>query len=161
MKIAEAGGYDFALLRGVIEVNEQQYERVTRKILELPKANSETLQVCILGLTFKAGTDDLRDSPALVIIQKLLDAGACIRAYDPTVRNSSATIAGVEVSDDARSAITGSDVIAVLTEWPEFVDLVPIDLIDLVRAPNVVDARNILNRESWLNAGFAYRAIGR
>ena len=161
VKIAEAGGYDFALLRGVIEVNEQQYERVTRKILELPKANSETLQVCILGLTFKAGTDDLRDSPALVIIQKLLDAGACIRAYDPTVRNSSATIAGVEVSDDARSAITGSDVIAVLTEWPEFVDLVPIDLIDLVRAPNVVDARNILNRESWLNAGFAYRAIGR
>lgn len=161
VKIAEAGGYDFALLRGVIEVNEQQYERITRKILDTPKAHSETLQVCILGLTFKAGTDDLRDSPAVIIIQKLLAAGVFVRAYDPTVCSGNEMIAGLEVSVDTRSAVTGADVIAVLTEWPEFVDLKPVDLMDLVRSPNVVDARNILSRENWLKAGFSYRAVGR
>ena len=161
VKIAEAGGYDFALLRGVIDVNDQQYERVTQKILDSTKTHSGVLCVCVLGLTFKAGTDDLRDSPSLIIIRKLQDSGALIQAYDPTVHSGKQSINGVIVDDNACSAATGADVIAVLTEWPEFADLKPIDFINLVKSPNVVDARNILNRESWLNAGFTYRAVGR
>jgi UDPglucose 6-dehydrogenase len=161
VKIAEAAGYDFALLRGVIDVNEQQYGRITQKILDSPMTHSGDLCVCVLGLTFKAGTDDLRDSPSLIIIRKLQDLGALIQAYDPTVHSEKQPINGVIVSDDAYSAANGADVIAVLTEWPEFVDLKPLDFIDLVKSPNVVDARNILNRESWLNAGFRYRAVGR
>jgi len=161
VKIAEGGGYDFALLRGVIEVNEQQYERITQKILVSQRSHSDAIRVCILGLTFKAGTDDLRDSPAIIIIRKLQDAGALIQAYDPTLRNSKEIIAGIRVSDDACSAATGADVIAVLTEWSEFAELAPVDFTGLVRSPNIVDARNILNRESWLKAGFSYKAVGR
>ena len=161
VKIAEGGGYDFALLRGVIEVNEQQYDRVAQKILNSTRSHSEVLQVCVLGLTFKAGTDDLRDSPSLLVIQKLRNAGAKVRAFDPTVSPTDSNLDGIVLCDSAHSAASGADVIAILTEWPEFMELQPVDFVKICRTPNVVDARNLLNRENWLGAGFSYRAVGR
>lgn len=161
VKIAEGGGYDFALLRGVIEVNEQQYDRVAQKILNSARSHSEVLQVCVLGLTFKAGTDDLRDSPSLLVIQKLRNAGAKIRAFDPTVNLTNSNLDGIVLCNSAQSAASGADVIAILTEWPEFMELQPTDFFKIVRTPNVVDARNLLNRENWVGAGFSYRAVGR
>jgi len=161
VKIAESGGYDFALLRGVIEVNEQQYDRVAHKILNVTRSHSEVLQVCVLGLTFKAGTDDLRDSPSLLVIQKLRNAGAEVRAFDPTVSPPNSNLDGIVLCNSAQSAASGADVIAILTEWPEFMELRPVDFFKIVRTPNVVDARNLLNRENWLGAGFSYRAVGR
>ena len=161
VKIAEGGGYDFALLRGVIEVNEQQHDRVAQKILNSIRSHSEVLQVCVLGLTFKAGTDDLRDSPSLLVIQKLRNAGAEVRAFDPTVNLTNSNLDGIVLCDSAHSAASGADVIAILTEWPEFMELQPVDFVKIVRTPNLVDARNLLNRENWLGAGFSYRAVGR
>src|SRR5207302_3190954 len=85
VRIAEDAGYDFALLRGVIEVNEEQYERVTDKVRRLGGGSLDGLRVAVWGLTFKARTDDLRDSPSLAVIRRLVAGGATVVGFDPTV----------------------------------------------------------------------------
>jgi UDPglucose 6-dehydrogenase len=159
MRIAEDAGYDFAFLRGVIEVNDEQFERVAAKVAEAVGGDLDGRRVGVLGMTFKAGTDDLRESPALEVIGRLVARGAVVRAYDPAVRV--APVEGIEVADDAYAALDGAEVLVVLTEWDEFKWL---DL-DKVRSAmaehNVVDARNILDVGALRRRGFTYRGIGR
>src|SRR5262249_11155992 len=85
VKIGEEAGYDFALLRGVIDVNEEQYERVVEKIRRLGGGSLEGMKVAVWGLTFKARTDDLRESPSLAVIRRLTRRGAKVVGFDPTV----------------------------------------------------------------------------
>jgi UDPglucose 6-dehydrogenase len=113
-------------------------------------------------VTFKALTDDLRDSPALNIIARLREQGAAIRAYDPSDQDpADPRLAGIELVDDPIEAATGADVLAVLTEWPEFAKVDLARLAEVIGVKNVVDARNLLDGDELKARGFAYEGIGR
>jgi UDPglucose 6-dehydrogenase len=159
MRIAEDGGYDFAFLRGVIAVNDEQFERVADKVVEAAGGDLAGRSVGVLGLTFKAGTDDLRDSPAIEIVGRLLERGAVVRAYDPAVRV--APIDGMILCDDPYAALEGASVAVVLTEWDEFKWLDLDKVKDVMASHHVVDARNILDTGALRRRGFSYRGIGR
>jgi len=157
--VACAAGYDFALLRSVVEANETQFARIVDKVasrVELPGA-----RIALLGLAFKAGTDDLRDSPSLEIARRLVAAGAVVYAYDPVINACAATEqAGVAVADDAYAACDGASALVVATEWDEF------RLLDFGRVARVmdelhiIDARNLLDRDEVERRGFTYSGVG-
>lgn len=161
VSIAAEGGYDFALLRGVIETNDQHYARIAEKVMAVSGGSVKGLTVAAWGLTFKAGTDDLRDSPAIKILTMLKDAGATIRAFDPTAGAGYAAYPWINVARGAIEACEGADVLAVLTEWPEFRDIEPTRVKGLLSNAHVVDGRNVLDRDAWRAAGFDYRGVGR
>jgi UDPglucose 6-dehydrogenase len=161
VSIASENGYDFALLRGVIETNDQHYERVTNKVKAICGGSVQGKVVAAWGLTFKANTDDLRDSPAIKILSQLQDAGAVIRAYDPTAHDVYENYPWIEICSTALGACEDADVLAVLTEWHEFTLISPDDVAHRLNNPYVVDGRNVLNRDAWLQHGFDYRGIGR
>jgi UDPglucose 6-dehydrogenase len=163
VKIAENAGYDFALLRGVVEVNEQQLERIVGKILTIRPTSTTDFRVCALGLTFKAGTDDRRDSPAISIIHRLLALGIEVHAYDPTVSKGphADDLDGIELHESAEEAAKNADAIIVLTEWPEFKSLDPVIVAKFVRSKNIVDARNLLDADLWRASGFVHVGVGR
>jgi UDPglucose 6-dehydrogenase len=116
----------------------------------------------VWGLTFKANTDDLRESPSLVVIENLLERGAVIRAWDPTVEVSRPPIPDdVIVCADPYVACMDADAVVVLTEWPELEGIDAAKVAELVRRRAVVDARHILDRNTWRQAGFDYQGIGR
>ncbi|NEP53345.1 MAG: UDP-glucose/GDP-mannose dehydrogenase family protein [Moorea sp. SIO3C2] len=157
--IAEDGGYDFAFLKGVIEVNDEQFDRVVEKVRSAAGGRLEGVRVGVLGLTFKAGTDDLRDSPSIEITQRLVDAGAVVSAYDPVAK--ACPIEGVEVAGDAYAAAEGVEVLAILTEWEEF-KFVDLDkLAEVMAGRAIVDGRNLLDRGAVRRRGFSYQGIGR
>ena len=162
VRIAENHGYQFGLLRSVIATNEEQFGRVANKIGRFVGGAVEGRRIAVWGLTFKAHTDDLRDSPALNIINRLVEVGAIVTAYDPAVADGSdPRLAGIAVVSDPYEAVAGAEVLAVLTEWPEFAD-VDLDRVgEAMAARNVVDARNLLDREGLKARGFAYDGIGR
>lgn len=156
--IGDTHGYDFSLLRGVIEVNDEQFHRVVAKIERAAGGSVDGATVAIWGLTFKARTDDLRDSPALEVARRLSGLGARVRAYDPTVR---ADLESIDVCDDAYAACEGASVLAVLTEWDEF-RWVDLDKAAAAMASaQMVDARNLLDPAAVRRHGFTYEGIGR
>jgi UDPglucose 6-dehydrogenase len=162
IKIAEDADYSFDLLKGVVTVNDQQLDRVADKIRLAAGGNLSGKIVAVWGLTFKAGTDDLRDSPAIAIIESLMNLGARVHAFDPTVNVVRPGIPNDLViaasSDDATSR---ADVLAVLTEWDEFKWISPSTIAAEMTGNQVVDARNLLDRKDWERAGFTYQGIGR
>lgn len=164
VRIAADAGYDFALLRGVIEVNEQQFDRVAAKVAQAAGGTLDGAQVAAWGLTFKARTDDTRESPALAIIDRLQRAGARVVAYDPAISGDPALhdrVGGVTVAADPYAACEGADVLVVLTEWDEFKWLDLDKVASAMRRPSVVDARNLLDRNRLRQHGFAYVGVGR
>jgi len=161
VNIAAAGGYDFALLRGVIETNDQHYARIAEKVITVCSGSVQGLVVAAWGATFKAGTDDLRDSPAINILDMLKSAGATVRVYDPTAKGQYPRYPWMEIGATASSVCDGADVLAVLTEWPEFREVEPGAVASRMRHRRVVDGRNLLDREAWISAGFEYRGVGR
>ena len=162
IKIAEDADYSFDLLKGVITVNDQQLDRVADKIRLAAGGDLSSKVVAVWGLTFKAGTDDLRDSPAIAIIERLMKLGARVQAFDPTLNVIRPGIPNDLViaasSDDATSR---ADVLAVLTEWDEFKWISPSTIAAEMTGKQVVDARNLLDRKDWERAGFTYQGIGR
>ncbi|HRW36933.1 MAG TPA: UDP-glucose/GDP-mannose dehydrogenase family protein [Aquihabitans sp.] len=163
VRIAENHGYQFGLLRSVIATNEEQFGRVANKIARFTGGAVEGKRIAVWGLTFKAHTDDLRDSPAINIIRRLLEVGATVRAYDPAVEpgTTDARLAGIEIVADPYAAVDGADVLAVLTEWPEFRDVDFGRVAGALGERNVVDARNLLDGAVLKAQGFAYDGIGR
>lgn len=161
VNIAANGGYDFALLRGVIETNDQHYARIADRVLEACGDSIRGMVVAAWGLTFKANTDDLRDSPAIKILTMLHDAGAVIRAYDPTAKSIYSQYPWIEVCSSAIEACRGACVLTVLTEWHEFTTISPVEVASVMSQHRVVDARNHLDRDAWLEVGFSYRGVGR
>ncbi|HSP03661.1 MAG TPA: UDP-glucose/GDP-mannose dehydrogenase family protein [Acidimicrobiales bacterium] len=158
VKIAEEAGYDFHLLRGVIQVNDEQYARTAEKAIELMGGDVDGKQVAAWGLTFKARTDDIRDSPSIEILGRLAARGAKVRAYDPAVSHQ---LDGIEVVADPYDACDGADVLLVLTEWDEFKWLDLGEVKARMATPAVVDARNLLDRSALIRRGFTFRGIGR
>jgi UDPglucose 6-dehydrogenase len=167
IRIAEDAGYDFELLRGVVEVNLEQFDRTAAKIEAAAGGSLAGTTIGVWGLTFKANTDDLRDSPSLSVISRLVAKGATVRAFDPAWSGKGAElpavldVEGLEVVDDAYAACEGASVLAVLTEWDELKWLDLDKVKELLAEPAVVDARNLLDRSALLRRGFSYRAVGR
>ncbi len=157
ISIAEDAGYDFALMRGVVEVNVEQFDRIVRKVESVASLDGATIGV--LGIAFKAGTDDTRESPAIEVMKRLVAKGATVRAYDPAV--DSVDIDGVEVVGDAYAACEGVSAVVVATEWDEFKWLDLDKVGELVTERNVIDARNLLDRGALKRRGFTYQGVGR
>ncbi len=156
--IAEEHGYDFDLLRGVIAVNEEQFERVADKVTHMAGGSLEGMRIAAWGLTFKARTDDMRDSPALEIIHRLRERGAEVVAYDPAIEIAPA---GVELADDPYAACQDANVLVVLTEWDDFRWPDFDKVAELMTDRRVVDARNILDRAALHRLNFDVVGIGR
>jgi UDPglucose 6-dehydrogenase len=161
VKIAEDAGYDFGLLKGVITVNDQQYGRIVDKIRAAAGGSLKGKKIASWGLTFKALTDDLRDSPAVEIVTRLLADGAEVSVYDPTVSVAPKGLDAITISVSPLTACNGADVLAVLTEWDEFRWVSPTEASAVMNGRQVVDARNLLDRSEWLRSGFEYQGIGR
>jgi UDPglucose 6-dehydrogenase len=161
VKIAEDAGYDFGLLKGVITVNDQQYGRIVEKIRAAAGGSLNGKKIASWGLTFKALTDDLRDSPAVEIVKRLLADGASVSVFDPTVKVAPKGLDAIAISSTPLEACSGADVIAVLTEWDNFRWVLPADAGSVVHTKQIVDARNLLDRSEWRRAGFEYQGIGR
>lgn len=159
--IGEEAGYDFTLLRGVIAVNEEQYDRVVAKVAAAAGGSVAGTRVATWGLTFKAGTDDQRGSPAIEIIRRLLDRGAEVRAHDPTVTAALEGLEEVEVCTDPYSACQDAHALVVLTEWDDYRWVDFSKVADLMARRSVVDARNLLDANALRRAGFAYCGMGR
>ena len=170
VSIARERGYDFSLMRGVIDINEQQYERMVSKIMRatgrFAHDRLDGIVIGALGLTFKAGTDDLRESPSVRILDDLRRRGATIQAYDPTTIGEldhvqAARLQGYEIRASALDAADGADVVAIMTEWPEFADLDVESIATAMRGSAVVDCRNLLEPSVVKAAGLTYEGVGR
>jgi len=157
--IAVAGehGLDPVLLTAVVEANAQQVHRVIGKLAD-GLGSLEGRRVALLGLAFKADTDDISESPAVRLAVELVEAGAEVRAYDP---EAEVVMAGVEQVGSAAEALDGADGLLIATEWPEFADLDPGAVAAAMRGSVVVDARNIMDKQAALAAGLDYRGMGR
>ena len=157
ISIAEDAGYDFALMRSVIQANDEQFDRIVRKVESVTSLDGAT--VGVLGIAFKAGTDDTRESPAIEVMKRLLAKGAMVKAYDPAV--TSLNLDGVDVVGNAYAACEGASAIVVATEWNEFT-LLDFDRVGtLVAERNMIDARNLLDRDALTKRGFTYQGVGR
>ena len=116
----------------------------------------------VWGLTFKARTDDLRESPSLAIIDRLLAQGAKVRAHDPTVSGPKPGLPeSIEICSEPYEVCEGADVLAVLTEWDDYRWLDAGKVAAAMTGRAVVDGRNLLDRSEWRRAGFDYQGIGR
>ena len=161
VRLATDAGYEFDLLRAVIEANDQQFDRIVNKAELLLNQDLSGKNLTLLGLTFKAHTDDLRNSPAIEVAKRLAAKGATLTAYDPMVTSQAEIPQEIQIAMTIEEAMTGSDLALVLTEWPEFTRANWISLIDLMNGPRVVDARNVLDRKEMVELGYLYDDLGR
>ena len=165
--VAASHGYDFSMMRGVIEVNTEQRERMVRKVQHAAGVTDLSgTTISVLGLTFKAGTDDLRDSPSLAVISRLRELGATVKAFDPTTTGALSALQqsfleGINVEQSIDDAIAGGDVLVILTEWPEFRSLNVKHVKELLTGTAIVDTRNLLDPQSVRAAGLRYDGVGR
>ncbi len=161
VKMAENYGYDFQLLKGTIQINENQKRFIVTKVQEL-LGDLKGKDIGILGLSFKPNTDDIRDSPAIDIIHHLRAEGALIKAYDPVaVDNARRTLKGVKLVHDAYEAAKDSDILLLLTEWDQFKQLDFKRVKSLLRKPILFDTRNFLDANALRNLGFIHKGVGR
>jgi UDPglucose 6-dehydrogenase len=160
--VAREYGYDFNLLDEVTRINEDQRHRFLRKV------NSAlwTLrgkQLGVLGLAFKGGTDDIRESPAIAIVQALLQQGSKITAYDPAAMERTRAVIGGEITyaNSSYEAAHEADALLILTEWEEFANLDLVRLRQELKYPIVIDGRNLYDPELMSAQGFTYYSVGR
>ncbi|GAA3020852.1 UDP-glucose dehydrogenase family protein [Actinokineospora globicatena] len=167
LQLADAADFEFRLIRATIETNTRQRQRMVEKVrLAVTGKRNGSLsrrRLALFGLTFKAGTDDLRDSPALAVAALLRQAGADLVGYDPALRQDTQhpDLSSVTVSDDPYQAAKDAEAVIVLTEWPEFRSLDWQRLAESVRNPIVVDTRNLLDPAVARRAGFEWIGLGK
>ena len=163
VSIASHKKYNFKLLKAVIKINKTQQENFIKKIkniLEKTKGNT----VCIWGLAFKPNTDDIRKSPAIGVIKSLQKAGYEIQVYDPVAINNTKkelTMKNIKFYKNPLKAAKKSDVLALITEWPEFLEIDMEKVKTLMRHPYFLDGRNQFEPEKLKKLGFYYEGIGR
>jgi UDPglucose 6-dehydrogenase len=162
VKSASDRGYDFQLLRAVEAANERQKERLVFKM----EAHFKSLAgrtIALWGLAFKPRTDDMREAPAITIIERLLERGAAVRAYDPEAGPTARRLFGTRITlcDKSYDALAGADALAIVTEWNEFREPDFTKMRQLLTSPVVFDGRNIYSSEHMRALGFTYFAIGR
>ena len=157
--MASASGEPMSLVSEAIAANERHIHRSAQLIIEAAQINeSSIVKVAILGLSFKADTDDTRESPALRILQIIQDNFENVVAYDPQAKVQNGVVSNrVNTMDEA---LLGADVVAILTEWDEFRNLDPIHARTLMRGNVIIDLRYLLNKEVFCNSGFSVHAFG-
>lgn len=162
-QLARDHDVDLRVVDAVIECNEERIEAMMTKIRRAVGGTLEGQVVALLGLTFKPNTDDLRESPAIAILERLLAAGAQVRAFDPAGMSAAAQAwkEGVSYCDDEYDAASGANCVVVATEWNQFRGLDLGRLKDELAEPILVDLRNIFVPESAQSQGFSYVGIGR
>jgi UDPglucose 6-dehydrogenase len=160
--VARECGYEFRLLDEVIRINEEQRHRFLRKVRNV-LWTLRGKRLGVLGLAFKGGTDDIRESPAILLIQSLLQEGCSVCAYDPAAMERAREVlrSGVQFAKTAYDAASGADALLVLTEWEEFSALDLQQLRSKLRYPIVIDGRNLYSPEMMAAHGFSYYSIGR
>jgi UDPglucose 6-dehydrogenase len=164
IRIADDHGYDFALLKEAVAANDRQFELVADQVVKASGDASGPITVAAWGLTFKAATDDLRESPALSVLGRLRERGIHIKAFDPTLpdpADSHLAALGLEVCDDPYTACEGARALVVLTEWPQFRELDLTKVAAVMSQPAIVDTRNLLEPAAARAAGCLYQGMGR
>lgn len=157
VRTAERVGCDLSLVRIAIELNREHTKRVFDKIVARLGGTLEGRRIALWGLTFKAGTGDLRESPALTLATTLAAGGAIVRAYDPTVHKAPA---GLDLAASLEEACESADLLLIATEWPQFATA-DLDAVGaLMRHRTIVDARNHMDIDSAKRAGFDYTGVG-
>jgi UDPglucose 6-dehydrogenase len=157
--LAGNSGYHFHVVTAVMEVNELQMRRPVAK-LRKHLGSLAGKRVALLGLAFKANTDDLREAPSTVLTARLVAEGADVVAWDPVV-DAGSVLPGIEFASSPAEALRGADAAIVVTEWPELRDLPWAELRDVMRTPVVIDGRNHLDADAMRAHGFAYEGMGR
>ncbi len=160
--VARECGYDFRLLDEVIRINEEQRHRFLRKVRSV-LWTLRGKRLGVLGLAFKGGTDDIRESPAMLLVQELLREGCHISAYDPAAMDRAREVlnSNVEFVGDPYEAASGGDALLILTEWEEFAALDLVRLRKLLKYPIVIDGRNLYDPAVMARHGFTYYSVGR
>ncbi|HVO79262.1 MAG TPA: UDP-glucose/GDP-mannose dehydrogenase family protein [Terriglobales bacterium] len=160
--VARESGYEFRLLDEVIRINEDQRQRFLRKV----RSALWTLRgkrLGVLGLAFKGGTDDIRESPAVLLVQSLLQEGCRVAAYDPAAAERAREVlnSNVEFVSTPYEAARGADALLILTEWEEFAALDLDRLLRELKYPIVIDGRNLYHPDAMAAQGFTYYSVGR
>jgi UDPglucose 6-dehydrogenase len=170
VKTAEENQYQFRILNAVTTVNEKQKHVLSEKIFNYYGTDLSNVKIAIWGLAFKPNTDDIREAPALYIIQDLLEAGAKIVAYDPEATLNVKAYFGKVVTKNIDNlsfveknmdALENADALAILTEWSEFRGADLSEIKSNLKQPVIFDGRNIYDLEVLEQAGFYYNSIGR
>jgi UDPglucose 6-dehydrogenase len=162
VKTAQDFGAPMRIVETVAAVNDSRKRAMARKVLEACGGSVRGKQIAVLGLTFKPNTDDMRDAPSISIIRGLQDGGARIRVYDPEgMENARAVIDDVDYAADAYACLEGADAMVLVTEWDTFRALDMDRVKQHLKAPIVVDLRNVYPREDMLARGFTYVGVGR
>ena len=150
------------IIETVVKVNDTRKERMAARVVRACGGSVAGKTIAVLGLTFKPNTDDMRDSPSLVIVPALRRAGATIRAYDPEgMEEAKKLIDGITFCEGAYEAMEGADALVIITEWNEFRALDLKRVKELLRSPAIIDLRNIYKQAEMAEAGFYYFSIGR
>jgi UDPglucose 6-dehydrogenase len=158
VSVASDFGLDLPLIDAALESNEASLNRVVESIRELAGGSLEGKLIGIWGLAFKANTDDIRESPAMNIVARLLARGSEVIAFDPIAVAPKAS--GFSQVQNAELAVAGVDVLAVLTEWPEFAEVDPIKVSKSMKSKSVMDARRVLPVDAWRSALDNFRVLG-
>ena len=160
--MARGYGVEMSLIETTIRQNDARKTQMAERILNAV-ADIENPKIAVLGLAFKGGTDDCRESPAMEIVGALLKHGADITAFDPKAMNNAKKLVGdkIKYAADAFDAVRGADVVAVLTEWVDFKSLDLARLKTEMKTPRIVDLRNLLDKDEAVKLGFSYVGIGR
>ena len=154
-------GYDFKLLKGVISANKRQRELMVEKI-KYHLGNLKGKTIAILGLAFKQNTDDIRQSPSIDIIKRLLKEGARIKCFDPlAMDNTKKILTNLIYCQDEYETAHGSDALVIATEWNQFRNLDLLKIKKLLRSPILLDLRNLYDPEKAKTLGFVYKGVGR
>jgi UDPglucose 6-dehydrogenase len=162
VKTARDAGSPISIVEAVIDANESRKEAMAQRVVHACGGNVAGKTLAILGVTFKPNTDDMRDSPSLVIIPELQKAGATIRAFDPEgMKEAAKLLDNVAFCGNAYEAMEGADAVVIVTEWNEFRALDLARVMNLMRTPTVIDLRNIYKPEDMSAAGFYYVSVGR
>lgn len=161
-EVARESGYDFRLLDEVMCINEEQRKRFLRKVRNA-LWTLRGKRLAVLGLAFKGGTDDVRESPAIDLVQSLLQEGCRISAYDPAAQDRAREIltSSVAFSESPYDAAEGADALLILTEWEEFAALDLERLRRHLKYPIVIDGRNLYDPDAMAAMGFTYYSVGR
>jgi UDPglucose 6-dehydrogenase len=162
IKIAEGDSYVPRLFQAVIDRNDDQIWTVISKLKRLTGDDLRGMHLAVLGLSFKAGTKDVRNSLSIKIVERLERDGALIQAHDPSANDEARPILPhVQYFDDPYDAVQDADGLLILTRWPSFQDLDFSRIKTLMKSPNIVDGWNLLDPRSLAGLGFSYLGVGR
>jgi len=162
VKITDAHDVDLSIVKAVIEANKNLKLKVIEKLYGLLNNDVKNKTVAVLGLSFKANTDDIRYSPAIVALQKFIKDGAVVKAYDPqAMQNMQTLIPEVTYAASWQHAVEHADAVLILTEWQEFKDIDLLEMKKIMKQPIIMDARNIFAPDVLHRLGFSYANLGR